>query len=147
MELDADAKASLWDERLPILRTGDRDPISPLVRQLVYKRDGWMCVRCSASHRAANPLRRPDVLNIDHVIPWSFGGSDRSDNLRTFCRSCNEARGNRRWDMDTYHPMPIAGICEPCLPRPMAYKPTDAIEVYCACRHHLSWVPDWSRVI
>jgi 5-methylcytosine-specific restriction endonuclease McrA len=33
------------------------------------------------------------VLNIDHVVPVSRGGSDRVSNLALACRTCNEAKG------------------------------------------------------
>jgi 5-methylcytosine-specific restriction endonuclease McrA len=35
------------------------------------------------------------VLNIDHVVPRSRGGSNRVSSLALACRICNEAKGNR----------------------------------------------------
>jgi len=35
----------------------------------------------------------PKVLEIDHVKPFSKGGSDRIENLMPCCRKCNTAKG------------------------------------------------------
>ncbi|MFC6712444.1 HNH endonuclease [Branchiibius cervicis] len=32
---------------------------------------------------------------VDHVVPYSHGGTDNRANLRPAHRSCNSARGNR----------------------------------------------------
>ncbi len=32
-------------QHAPIVRTGEREPIKSLVRQLVYRRDNWTCQR------------------------------------------------------------------------------------------------------
>ena len=34
------------------------------------------------------------MLTLDHAIPWSAGGSDYGDNLRTLWLHCNETRSN-----------------------------------------------------
>lgn len=31
---------------------------------------------------------------VDHIIPWSRGGSDEPDNLAPACRDCNAAKFN-----------------------------------------------------
>jgi hypothetical protein len=59
--------------------------IPAAVRQTVYERDGLACRRCGT----------PDDLTLDHVIPWSAGGSDDASNLQTLCRSCNARKGAR----------------------------------------------------
>lgn len=38
------------------------------------------CSNCASSH----------ALEIDHIIPKGLGGSDRPENLRLLCRSCNQ---------------------------------------------------------
>jgi len=34
-------------------------------------------------------------LQVDHIIPWSRGGTNHVANLRPLCASCNASRGNR----------------------------------------------------
>ncbi len=60
-----------------------RAAIPPDVRALVYARDGYACAQCGAT----------SALTLDHVMPWSLGGSDDQSNLRTLCRSCNSRKG------------------------------------------------------
>jgi hypothetical protein len=69
----------------PVVRTGSRDPIRPLIRKRVHDRDGWRCVECGS----------PDNLTLDHIIPWSKNGPDKEANLQTLCGSCNTAKGAR----------------------------------------------------
>jgi hypothetical protein len=63
-----------------------RAHISKTVRAAVYARDGHRCLDCGATDR----------LSLDHIIPWSAGGSDKPDNLRTLCIPCNSHKGARR---------------------------------------------------
>lgn len=64
---------------------GRRSYIPKWLRRRIYRRDGWQCVRCGCA----------DDLTLDHVWPWSLGGADTEDNLRTLCRSCNSSKGAR----------------------------------------------------
>lgn len=48
--------------------------------------NGWYtCVRCSKK------LRKGDV-DIDHIIPKSYGGNDSINNLQCMCKSCNRSK-------------------------------------------------------
>lgn len=49
------------------------------VRWEVWERDDFTCQKCCS--------RR--YLTIDHIIPWSRGGTHEIGNLRTLCRTCN----------------------------------------------------------
>jgi hypothetical protein len=53
------------------------------VRVEVWQRDGGGCVRCGAQ----------DYLEFDHVIPFSRGGSNSTENVQLLCRRCNLAKG------------------------------------------------------
>lgn len=67
------------------IATAPRTRIPDDLRALVYERDEFTCQLCGAT----------DDLTLDHIIPWSHGGSDTITNLRVLCRSCNSSRGNR----------------------------------------------------
>lgn len=77
--------------RWPVIRTGEREPISWLIRLSVYRRDGFTCKACGYYDRVALSMEH---LELDHCIPWSAGGPDDSDNLRTLCTWCNQRRSN-----------------------------------------------------
>lgn len=59
-------------------------------RYLVLRRDNYSCCICGAS-----PAKDPSVeLHVDHITPWSKGGSTELNNLQTLCRDCNLGKGN-----------------------------------------------------
>lgn len=60
-----------------------RSIIPAWVRAKVMERDGWKCKRCDATDR----------LELDHIYPWSLGGSDDEENLQVLCRTCNWRKG------------------------------------------------------
>lgn len=62
-----------------------RAQIPDSVRHRVYARDDYRCVTCGS----------PTFLTLDHIHPWSLGGSDDEANLQTMCRSCNSRKGAR----------------------------------------------------
>lgn len=69
---------------LPGFFSIDRDPrYAPGQRERIYAKDGHRCVKCESD----------SDLTIDHVHPRALGGSDRDENLRTLCRSCNSRKG------------------------------------------------------
>ena len=47
---------------------------------------GWYtCVRCGRKFRK-------DDVDIDHIIPQSYGGSDNINNLQVMCKHCNRSK-------------------------------------------------------
>lgn len=113
-------------ERTPIVRTGEREPIPDGIRRAVWNRDGRHCTWCGSA----------DDLQLDHIVPWSAGGSDRSDNLRLLCERCNTARSNYRTDMSAVRVLPVAAQCVSC--SRLEYPDSDIglVKAYCAhCRH------------
>lgn len=47
---------------------------------------GWYkCVRCGRSFRKGD-------IDIDHIIPQSYGGPDSSFNLQCMCKHCNRSK-------------------------------------------------------
>ena len=77
------------------------------LREHVFHRDGFKCVRCDA--RALNiPAdycgrytlqtntlvrgRWSDVLILDHVLTMTAGGPHRIENFQTLCETCNRRK-------------------------------------------------------
>lgn len=59
-----------------------RTGISDALRQFVYERDGYRCLRCGAT----------EDLTLDHIHPWVLGGTNSVENLQTLCRPCNSRK-------------------------------------------------------
>ena len=62
--------------------------ISAATRVDVLRRDNYRCVFCGVSARKAE-------LEIDHIVPFSNGGSNAMNNLQTLCKACNQGKSNR----------------------------------------------------
>lgn len=73
----------LDSELLSFARDDYRTPIPAEQRARIYERDGHRCLECGATYD----------LTLDHIYPWSLGGRDTDDNLRTLCRPCNSRKG------------------------------------------------------
>lgn len=58
------------------------------VREYLLAKYGHECQYCHG--KSKDP-----VLEIDHIIPSSRGGSDRVSNLTLACHTCNQDKGNR----------------------------------------------------
>ncbi len=66
--------------------------LRPEKRLAIYLRDGLACVYCNQS------VEEDGVkLTLDHLRPYSQGGSNAETNLVTCCALCNASRGTRRW--------------------------------------------------
>jgi hypothetical protein len=59
--------------------------VSTAKRFAVLNRDKFTCQYCG---------RRGGELEVDHVVPYSRGGSDEMDNLVAACRSCNQGKSD-----------------------------------------------------
>lgn len=57
-----------------------------LLRLHVFERDSFACTYCGAS---GVPLA------VDHIHPFSKGGSDDESNLTTACQSCNSSKSDK----------------------------------------------------
>ena len=63
--------------------------INERTRQFVRQRAKYLCEYCHSPERSS-----ADIFTIDHLLPRSFGGLDKPDNLALACRRCNERRYN-----------------------------------------------------
>jgi hypothetical protein len=50
------------------------------LREMALRRDGYHCGNCGGNVG----------LNVHHVVPLGYGGSNRLDNLRTLCWECHQ---------------------------------------------------------
>lgn len=91
-------------QRYPVTRTGPREPLRADLRWLIWHRDNGTCKLCGASDR---------TIEIDHVVPWSAGGTDHSSNLRALCQPCNQARSNYRL-LEAPRLRPVTALCDRC---------------------------------
>ena len=55
------------------------------VKREVWARDGGRCVKCGAT----------EYLEFDHIIPFSKGGANTTNNIQLLCRKCNLLKGDR----------------------------------------------------
>ena len=62
--------------------------ISKSVRVTVLNRDKYKCVFCGRSSQQIE-------LQIDHIKPFSKGGSNDINNLQTLCIDCNIGKSDR----------------------------------------------------
>jgi hypothetical protein len=72
-----------WDDQAGPVSANYRRSIPKSLREQVYTRDGRTCLSCGST----------EDLTLDHIHPYSRGGSDDESNLQTLCRSCNSKKG------------------------------------------------------
>ena len=52
------------------------------LREKIFERDGRCCVDCGSM----------EGIQLDHIVPFSKGGSTHELNLKTLCRVCNQKK-------------------------------------------------------
>jgi hypothetical protein len=118
--------------RYAVLRTSETEErqLTEGRRYLVLRRDRFHCVFCGSGGR----------LEADHIIPWSAGGSDEMDNLRTLCHACNQERSNFRVPGDAARRLMTGWECVYCAPH-LVGEP-DITAIYCVhCNRNAPGVP------
>lgn len=63
-------------------------PVSEQIADQVYQRARFLCEYCQTDKHIA------PMLQIDHIVPTSKGGSDELDNLASACYWCNKFKSN-----------------------------------------------------
>lgn len=56
----------------------------------VLARDNWTCCSCGRSSKEEGI-----ILEVDHILPRSKGGSDEIRNLQSLCKKCNIGKSNK----------------------------------------------------
>jgi 5-methylcytosine-specific restriction endonuclease McrA len=54
------------------------EPIPEDVKRLVYERDMARCRACGSD----------ELIQYDHLVPWSLGGGNEPQNIRLLCAGC-----------------------------------------------------------
>lgn len=70
-------------------RTQGMNFVRQTTRLAIYLRDGLACAYCG--HAVEDGAR----LTLDHLRPYSAGGTNAPTNLVTCCGRCNSSRGTR----------------------------------------------------
>lgn len=65
-----------------------RRQISRSLREKIYKRDGYRCLKCGNADLA--------LLSLDHHLAITHGGTNHESNLFTLCKSCNNKKGAKK---------------------------------------------------
>ena len=73
-----DLKFMLYD-----IKPTKRKPIPKAVREEVFKRDNYCCVKCGSTKN----------LEVDHKVSLANGGTNEMANLQTLCQDCNRRKG------------------------------------------------------
>ena len=69
-----------------------RPRIGKRIRQAVYERDRWICQLCRRKVGKSFPPGHPRSASIDHIIPYSLGGTEEPANLQLAHQSCNSSK-------------------------------------------------------
>lgn len=70
--------------KIPIFEY-EKVKISPKTRWKIWKKDNFTCQICGSREN----------LSVDHIVPEVNGGSLKTKNLRTLCRSCNSKKNTK----------------------------------------------------
>lgn len=83
-ELKKQAMQELENEGILFPEAGKRPPIPKSIVDTIWRRDKGCCVYCGSTEN----------LQIDHIIPFSKGGSSNIENLQLLCQKCNLKKSN-----------------------------------------------------
>ena len=62
------------------------------IRVKILSRDNFRCVFCGKSPATDIGVK----LHVDHIIPFSKGGTNSLDNLQTLCQDCNLGKSDKQ---------------------------------------------------
>ena len=80
---------------------------NPGVRLPGQKGYWYRCAHCGrwCGRPGREHANIPDYakMEVDHIVPWSRGGSDKLYNLQPLCKPCNRSKSNNAGMVDTIH--------------------------------------------
>lgn len=71
------------------MRVVNKRNVPNALRIAIFTRDKFKCIYCGLGAKDGA------VLNVDHILPISKGGSNEAYNLQTLCRDCNNGKADR----------------------------------------------------
>ncbi|MCK9429479.1 MAG: HNH endonuclease [Candidatus Omnitrophica bacterium] len=63
------------------------------IREEIFKRDNYTCKYCGWKNGIDGS--KDKILTIDHIIPWTYGGTSKKENLTTSCFECNIKKNDK----------------------------------------------------
>jgi 5-methylcytosine-specific restriction endonuclease McrA len=70
-----------------------------IVRDFIRLRDNDTCQICGRRYNMWYAVFLPhmffDSIELDHIIPFSHGGRNSSENYQLTCRECNRKKGSK----------------------------------------------------
>lgn len=96
IRLDLETIDALIDSMAQAIRfrrsvAGQRSLMTSRLRRMIKDRDGHTCQICGISVYHEPHL----LLEVDHIIPVSKGGTTTPGNLQALCWRCNRSKGNK----------------------------------------------------
>ena len=88
-----DDRGALWGGAIVLDKPPPRTDLGKLPnyrthKHRLYGEQEGLCVGCETHF----PFK---VMEVDHILPRSKGGSDHPDNLQLLCTHCNKSKGNK----------------------------------------------------
>lgn len=92
-----------WEQRVPTIGNRGRSRHN---YNKIYKRDLYTCQYCGYQVVVGELI----PLHIDHVIPFSYGGNYKMNNLVVACQHCNSFAADKLFDNFIYKKLFIQDV-------------------------------------
>jgi 5-methylcytosine-specific restriction endonuclease McrA len=70
-----------------------------------FTHDEWQLMKLEGDNRClCCKKQEPDIsLEVDHIVPFKYGGEHKASNIQPLCRSCNASKGVKTIDYRHAH--------------------------------------------